>query len=215
MIYYRPTDGGTHSLPLRPRARSCFLMTQIGGTIPDTVRAIRRDLETILGAAGFVLLDADSDTTGRDFLLKIWEMIVAVPLGIAIVHAEMRPATLANVYYEMGLMQAYGKETLVIRTPDAPVPSDFVRTEYVTYDEHFQRRMARFLANLRERADHFAAVATLVENDPLLCIDYCRRAFLLTGDPSHARHATAVFDRASLTDRARNSVERLLISFAG
>jgi hypothetical protein len=169
VIYYRPTDGDPLTTPVRTRPRTCFLMTQLGGPVPPILAEIRSALLAALNEHGYRLVDADSLVTGKDFLLKIFEMIVAVPLGIAIIHEQMRPGTLANVFYELGMMQAYGKETLVIRTDG--------------------------------------------ENNPLLAIDYLRRAYLLTGKRSLKRQATRIFDDAQLSNRAKNSVETLLIGF--
>jgi hypothetical protein len=53
----------------------------------------------VLTNEGFDVLDATSAATGRDFLLKIWDLILSVPLGIALIHEDMRPSTTANVYY--------------------------------------------------------------------------------------------------------------------
>ena len=41
------------------------------------------------------------------------------------------PSTQMNIYYKLGVAQALGKETLVVKSPGAKLPSDFVRTEYV------------------------------------------------------------------------------------
>ena len=213
MIYYRPTDGDAHSTPLRYRPCTCFLMTQLGEPVPETVRQIRADLTGILQNHGFEVVDANSVVTGRDFLIKIWEIITTVLIGIAIVHDQMRPGTLANIFYELGLMQAYGKETLVIKTSNAVVPSDLIRTEYVVYGPAFETNLLRFLHSLQERASYYAQVAHLLENNPLLAIDYLRRSYLLTGEEELKETARRFYLEAGLDARARNSVETLLASF--
>jgi hypothetical protein len=213
VIHYRPTDGDAQVTPLRARPRTCFLMTQLGGTVPPPLDEIRERLRRVLAAGEYDLVDADSVITGKDFLLKIWEMIVAVPLGIALLHEDMRPETIANVFYEMGLMQAYGKETLVVKTRGATVPSDFVRTEYVEYGPDFDARIGRFLAALDERATYYALIADQLEKNPLLSIDYLRRADLLTGDRAFTDRAVEIFEEAGVTGRAKNSVEMMLVNF--
>ena len=150
---------------------------------------------------------------GRDFLLKIWSLAVAAPVGIAFVHDGISSKTLANVFYELGWMQAYGKETLVIRVGDAEIPSDFVRTEYVNYDGNFERRTRAFFRQLEERADYYVTMADQLERNPLLAIDFLRRAYLLTGDGKLRTRAKRIFDDAGLGERAKNSVEQLLMSF--
>lgn len=164
-------------------------------------------------AAGIDAVEAASVTTGKDYLLKIWSLAVACPIGIALVHEGIRPATMANVFYELGWMQAYGRETLVVRIGDVDLPSDLVRTEYVAYDGNFSDRMRAFVASLDERAIYYQTLATQLERDPLLAVDYLRRAYLLTGEAALRRRAREVFAGAELADRARNSVERLMVGF--
>jgi hypothetical protein len=213
MIYYRPTDGDVLGAPVRSRPRTCFLMTQLGGEIPTIVIEVRQRIEDILNPRGFALIDATSEVTGRDFLLKIWEIIIGVPFGIAIIHRDLPPPTLANIYYELGLMQAYGKETLVIRVNDVQIPSDFVRTEYLPYDHKFLKGFTTFLDSLDQRTEYYLLMAQQLERNPLLAIDYLRRAYLLTADPSLRGRAQGIHAGAGLRDRAKNSLETLLAQF--
>lgn len=98
-------------------------------------------------------------TAGRDFLLKIWNLLLTAPLGIAIIHEGMPPATVANIFFELGMMQAYGKELLVVKTRAAVVPSDLVRTEYLEWGPAFGSRLRRFMNGLLERAQYYETVA--------------------------------------------------------
>jgi hypothetical protein len=134
-------------------------MTKLGEQVPVTVTEVRERISAILAKNRFEVLDANSATTGKDFLLKIWELIVSVPIGVAIVYKGMPKNTVGNVYYEIGLMHALGKETLVVKTEGATIPSDFMRTEYVAYDKSFDTRFQAFVRSLTERAEYFNVVA--------------------------------------------------------
>ena len=37
---------------------------------------------------------------GKDYLVKIWRQILSVPMGIAILTNETKPATIGNIFYE-------------------------------------------------------------------------------------------------------------------
>ena len=213
MILYRPTDGDVHANPLEFKPRTCFVMAQLGGSIPPELREARKAFAEILPTYKYRQVDADGVTTGRDFLLKIWSLALAVPVGIAFIHRNISACTMANIFYELGCMQAYGKETLIVRIGGAEIPSDFVRTEYVDFDGHFERKVRGFLSALQERADYYVILAKQLERNPLLAIDYVRRAYLLTGDQNLRRVARRLFNEAGLGERANNSVEQLLISF--
>ena len=178
-------------------------MTQLGTPVPKEIQNIRKTLEKYLKEANYTAIDANTSIRGKDFLLKIWEMILSVPLGIAVISKELSPYTLANIFYEIGLLQAYGRETLIIKTKDSFVPSDFVRTEYIEYDRSFGKRIKTFLKGLKDQAEYYATAGELLEDNPLLAIDYFRRAFLITGDLSYKKEAqdigsTASFDRQTV-----------------
>ena len=213
MILYRPTDGGVRDEPVHCRPRTAFLLTQLGGRLPEELVAARSTISTLLADRGFSTIDADSVTTGKDFLLKIWQLVLSVPLGVAVIQEGIPARTLANIFYELGWFQAYGKETIVVRVGDAGLPSDFVRTEYVSYNAHFERRFSSFLDTVIQQADHYRQLAGLLENNPLLAIDYFRRSYLISGDEECRALARGVFETAGFVGRARNSVESLLVTF--
>jgi len=187
-------------------------MTQLGKP-HDEVIAIRHHLERILADHNIKLIDADSVVTGKDFLFKIWGLLLAVPLGVAIVDERMPPQTLCNIFYELGVLQAYGKETLVLKTEKASIPSDFIRTEYVQYDGAFEGRMRSFLENFVELAEYYEEMSSLVEKNPLLSVDYLRRAYLISGKRELRVKVRKLMATTALDGRARNSVEMLLAAF--
>lgn len=188
-------------------------MSAMGSPLPAEVLSAKRRVRTALRAASFRTVDAASATTGKDYLLKIWALAVSCPVGIAIIHEGIRPETMANVFYELGWMQAYGRETVVIKIGDVKLPSDLVRTEYISMDARFTRSLEDFLTSLNERAEYYQTLARLLEANPLLAIDYLRRSYLLTGDVALRRRAKRIFAESGLDDRARNSVERLMVTF--
>lgn len=213
MIYYHPSDGDVYSTTIKHRPRTCFLMTKLGQPIPRVAQKVRSEVEKIFDENGIDCIDADSITTGKDYLFKIWQLIISVPIGVAIIYEDMPYQTMANIFYELGLMHAYGKETIIIKTGKISIPSDFIRTEYVEYDDDFARHFCGFIDSLQERADHYVLLSEELEKNPLLSIDYIRRAYLLTGDENLQKKASQIYKTCNLQDRAKNSVESLLVRF--
>jgi hypothetical protein len=187
-------------------------MTQLGSPTQEALE-IRKRLASLLAEFEIQMIDADSIITGKDFLVKIWSLLIAVPLGVAIVHEDMSPNTLSNIFYEFGVLQAYGKETLIIKTKAAKVPSDFVRTEYVQYDAKFNKRIRKFMRNFLELAAYYEDAADHLERNPLLSVDYLRRAYLISGREELRSKTRELMKRTTMDGRAKNSVEMLLANF--
>ena len=213
MIRYNPIDSDPSTVPIRYLPKTCFVMSQLRKPVPENQVAIRKRLSTFLNTNGYNEIDADSSLTGRDFLVKIWTMVFQVPIGIAIITRQTTRKTLANIFYEIGLLQAYGKETLLIKTSDTRVPTDFVRTEYLNFDDDFEAKLDKYFTFISSLKEHFDIMAEQVQNDPLLAIDYLRRAFLITGDSGYREKAQILFSKSRRRRRATNCVENLLVNF--
>lgn len=213
MIFYRPTDGDVFNGDLKWRPRTCFVMAAMGSAVPSDVRKVRRRVSAVLAKADYDVIDAASATTGKDYLLKIWQLAVSCPVGIAIVHQGIRPETMANIFYELGWMQAYGRETVVIKVGDVSLPSDFVRTEYIAVDARFTHNLKNFIESLNDRTEYYQQLGSLLEQNPVLAVDYLRRAYLLTGDPSLQLEAKRIFEAMEWRNAAASGVERLVVNF--
>ncbi|NBB79959.1 MAG: hypothetical protein GVY36_11025 [Verrucomicrobia bacterium] len=213
MIYYKPTDGEIQTTPIESRPKHCFLMTQLGEPVPEKLEEIRVEISDALEGFRYGLLDANSKVTGRDFLIKIWRLIIGVPAGIAVIHEDMTPQTLSNIFYELGMMEAYGKETVIVKTRKAKIPSDFLRTEYIEYGTKSAAKLKQWMRGLLDLGDFFETMADQLEKNPLLEIDYLRRAFLITENEALKKRAETIYQAAELGIRARNSVEAMMKNF--
>lgn len=213
MIFYSPTDGIPHTGVIEYRPRTCFIMTKLGPPIPKEVDEIRSHLSKIFTGKDISIIDANDIVTGKDFLLKIWHILLGVPLGIAIITKDMPRQTLANIFYEIGLMQAYGKETLVVKTIGTNVPSDFVRTEYIEFGTEFKKKLKKYMETLFKLIKYYKKMSDQVEKNPLLAIDYLKRAWLISGEDIYRQKAKELFQGAAIEERAKNSVEMLLVDF--
>lgn len=188
-------------------------MTRIGHPIPEEVEEIRRIVTEICNEFDYKVIDAATTITGRDFLLKIWKLIASTPLSVAIVCKDLSMNTLGNIYYEIGVAQALGKETVIVKSQGVKVPSDFVRTEYIEFNGDFHRNFTAYFQTLIRQAEHYELVADQLERNPILAIDYLKRAFLIKGDTRLREKARQLLNEARLEDRAKNSVEILAATF--
>ncbi len=214
MIAYSPLDGDVLTKPIQYRVKTCFIMTQLGKPISKELKEIRQSISDILTTRGFSEIDAISIITGRDFLLKIWQIALSVPIGIGIITDAFSPQTYANIYYEIGLMHAIGKETLVVKTPTSKVPSDFVRTEYIQYDDDFSTNFKKYIDNVFDVAAYYSTLAEQVKQNPLLSIDYYKRSYLITGNPKFRQAARSIYSSGYLDNVLRSLNITALIDFS-
>jgi hypothetical protein len=213
MILYKPTDGDVQMSKVEYRPRTCFIMTQLRSPIPARVKEIREKLKEILIGNKMNEIDASNVITGKDFLLKIWHLMIAVPLGVAIIDETIRFNALCNIFYEIGLMHGLGKETVVVKAEKALVPSDFIRTEYIKYDSDFESNFKKYFETYWKLPDYYETLADQLDRNPLLAIDYLRRAYLISGRNKLRKKAQRYHKEAALEERAKNSVEQLLVGF--
>ncbi len=213
MIVYSPIDGDAFTSSIISNPRHCFLMTRLGKPVIKPVQDIRNAVTRACSNFDYQVIDASSRVTGRDFLLKIWKLIASTPLSIGICHEDIPQSTQANIYYELGVAQALGKETLLIKSSLAKIPTDFVRTEYIEFNEDFEKNFNSYLISLPEQANHYELVSDQLDRNPILAIDYLKRAFLISGEEHLREKAKRLIEGAGLGDRAKNSVELLAAAF--
>ena len=213
MIIYSPVDGDAITSSLSSNPKTCFLMTHLGEPIPPGVILMNNIVKTCCRTVDFSVVDATAQITGRDYLLKIWRLVASTPLSVAIVHEDIPPPTQANIFYELGVAQALGKETLIVKSEKANLPSDFVRTEYLAFNGRFEREFTRYLRGLPDQATHYETVADQLDRNPVLAMDYLKRAFLITADTRLKAKVKKILKEADVESRAKNSVEQLAAAF--
>jgi len=213
MIIYSPVDGDAITSLIPSNPKKCFLMTRLGKPIPSDVILMDKAVKTCCRTVGFSVIDANAQITGRDFLLKIWKLVASTPLSVGIVHEDIPPPTQANILYELGVAQALGKETVIIKSEKATLPSDFVRTEYLAFNGRFEREFIRYLRGLSDQATHYETVADQLDRNPILAMDYLKRAYLITGDTRLKTKAKKILKEAEVEARAKNSIEQLAAAF--
>lgn len=213
MIIYSPLDGQALTHSIQSKAKHCFLMTRLGKPVPLMVADIRRAVKACCRPVGYRVIDAETTVTGRDFLLKIWRQIASAPLSVGVLHEDILESTQANIFYELGVAQALGKETVIVKSPNSKMPSDFIRTEYIEFDKRFSKKFGKYLKSIFEAANHYETVADQLDRDPILALDYLNRAYLINGENRLKRKAKDVAKNAGLEKRATNSVELLAATF--
>ena len=72
---------------------------------------------------------------------------------------------------------------------------------------------SRYLEGLSNQAAHYEIVADQLDRNPILAIDYLKRAYLITGDKRFRTKAKTILKEAGIEIRAKNNVELLAAAF--
>ena len=119
--------------PYQPLPKGVFLMLQLGEGVSKLESEMDKAVNSVLVRKKFNPIRATSERGQKDCLVKIIQMIRGCGFGTA-VFSEYTPApTLANIFFEIALCNLLGKPVIIVKSEDAKSPSDFVRTEWVSY----------------------------------------------------------------------------------
>jgi hypothetical protein len=140
-------------------------MLQLGGTISAAELDMARTARGALRAKRVNSVTAlDVPGTG-DYLKKIVDLIRGCGFAIAIFSDATPARSLANIFFEIGVALLLGKPVQLLVAGSAPTPSDFVRTEWITYDpanpSTFSTQLRRALVKIVERAEYYRTLGSL------------------------------------------------------
>jgi hypothetical protein len=188
LVFSPLTEAILDTPPKRLFPKHAFVMRQIGKP-PAIDLAMARAVEDVLRQRGFRTKDADASTGGKDFLERILELIRATGFTIAIFSDKTRPTALANIMLELGFAAMCGKPLLIVKSAKAEAPSDFSRTDWISYDETdesgFRSKLDQGLdaiESLVEYEDTLLSVALSAQSmDCAVAFERANKGFLLSG----------------------------------
>lgn len=174
--------------------RHAFLMLHGSATRAREDRDLERMVCEALGERSFTPIRATDVGGTGDYLEKIIGLIRGSGFGVAIFSEKTPAPTLANIFFEVGICLVFGKPVVLAKTADAPVPSDFTRSEWVARDgddDQFRESLLKSLTRIGELAEFFRKRGDVaLEADPP---DYegafeRYRQAVLIGDDSESRN---------------------------
>ena len=119
-------------------------------------------IQPAVEAAGLTCVHGDDPVRVGDLMQTVWDAILVSGVTIAEVSALN-----ANVFYELGLAHALGKDVFILKQKDSTVPADFGGTHYYEYDlNDLNAGKTMLQAELAEWAaiSHAQGVKTLYDN---------------------------------------------------
>lgn len=187
-VIFSPIDDSELRGPYRPLPRYAFLMVHSSEGVAPVEKKIEKDINKILLSQRFKTTKATLIYTSKDYLLKIIRSIQGCGFAIAIFSEYTPAATLANIFFEIGICYVLGKDVIIVKTADANPPSDFVRTEWIEFDPSKQKKftldITKACKTMKENAEFLYKLGDIAfnaqEQDLELAFERYKQSVLLT-----------------------------------
>jgi hypothetical protein len=186
-LLFSPISEALLEGPFRPFPRSAFLMLHSG----SKVAPIEREMDSLtvkrLGRLKHPVKKAARQPGTKDYLEKIIQIIRGCGFGVAIFSENTPAPTLANIFFEIGLCGVLGKPVILVKSERAKPPSDFVRTEWITFKngetDKFRKDLDHSIQSVRDLGTYYEELGDLAfeaeDADLELAFERYRQAILI------------------------------------
>lgn len=151
--------------PFKPLPRTAFIMLHSSRKVSPIEAEMDRIVCDCFTRLDHPVIKATRSAGTKDFLEKIIQIIRGCGFGVAIFSENTPAPTLANIFFEIGLCNILGKPVILVKTAKAKAPSDFTRTEWVTYRGRSGKKLKSDLessiASIIELAQYYEALGDL------------------------------------------------------
>ncbi len=189
-IIFSPVTQDVISGPYKPRPLHAFIMVHSAEHVADVEEKLHAVVREELKRKKFTPFKAADVGGTSDYLEKIIGLIRGCGFGVAI-FSEYTPApTMANIFFEVGMCHVFGKPVLLAKTEEAKIPSDFVRTEWVSLrkdkEERFRSDLGKALESIKEAGAFYKDMGDVAleadEVDYEVAFERLKQAVLIGGD---------------------------------
>lgn len=144
---------------ITPFPRTVFIMSPSKEkTTPESSRIIE-NIKSVLTKHSLKYIEGTMLVDYGDYLCSICRHILGCTFGIAIASIDIPRPTLCNIFWEMGLMEGFGKPVVLFLDKSINLPSDFTRTFAIFFDRrNYSRKFSSLLRKLKERRSYYSDV---------------------------------------------------------
>jgi hypothetical protein len=186
-LLFSPISENLLEGPFNPFPRSAFVMLHSGKNVSTLEKTIDDVVCRSLNRLKHPVKKAARQSGTKDYLEKIIQIIRGCGFGVAIFSEFTPPPTLANIFFEIGLCGILGKPIVLIKSARAKPPSDFVRTEWISFEDgnskNLKRDIEKSVRQITELASFYEKVGDLAldaeDVDLELAFERYRQAILI------------------------------------
>lgn len=118
----------------------------------------------------------------RNLYCKICELILSSAFGVALITENTPKTALPNIFLEIGLMIAYGKEILILTDSLENIPSDLSGKEVIVFksDEELKKSIEKWSKEILKQIKYWNKLAriSLYAKDYEKTFEYLKRAVM-------------------------------------
>jgi len=157
---------------------------------------------------------------GDDVYCKICEQILSSAFGVALITKYTPPPSLYNIYLEIGLMRAFGKEALILTPDRSIIASDLEGKGVFPYKDEsdLEKQIDAWIKQIPSRIESyntFAEVSYKVAQDYEKFFDYSQKAIMFGDFDTPVKRLNEVFNgknssKTHMSKRLRSEVNSFL-----
>lgn len=153
--------------------------TALSTAISRVSSAVKR--KGLLPLDGCTLIDLG------DTLCNICSTMQGCAMGIGFFHPEVPSDALSNIFWEMGLLQGWGRPVFLVANRKEDLPSDFTRDFCIFYETNsrYIQDFSELVQLIKEREQYYIKILAdeaIQTADYEKAIKYYQEAFLINGN---------------------------------
>ena len=181
-----------------PAPKTGFLI--ISSSENDSI--IRGKVDEIFDSNGFNLKDAMNIRGTGNLYCKICERILSSAFGVALITKDTPRNTLPNIFLEIGLLTAFGKEVIILTDSRETIPSDLQGKEVFIFadNNNLSEYINKWSTEIQEkRITYWRTLAkfSVEAKDYEKAYEYLRKAIMFGDFEDSLSELKGIFDECS------------------
>ncbi len=136
---------------------------------------------------------------------KICELILSSAFGVALITKKTPKTALPNIFFETGLMTAFGKEIIILTDSLENIPSDLHGKEVIVFRnyEELKKNIEKWSKRIQEQIRYWNTLAhiSLDVKDYEKAYEYFKRAVMFGDFEETLSELTAILEDSSTRER--------------
>jgi hypothetical protein len=178
------SDECSKRIILRPK--TVFLMTPSKSKRNAQMKIVISSISSELIRNGLIPLDGCSLFGLGSTVCKICSTMQGCPISISFYNPDVDTSASCNIFWEMGMMQGWGRPATLVANNKTDLPSDFLGEFCLFYEQgNYLRKITQLIETFKEREPYYVntlAAEAIDAVDFEKAIIYLEEAYLISGN---------------------------------